>query len=265
MKEGFLGRGPLNPPNDPFADHPNPAYYVARDASDGAFADLLECVGRPDLPAALLAPPGLGKTLLLRMLANRLPPALRGVYVPNPVLSPAELCAWTLGCLGSPPWPDPISVLGAYADHLAERGGALVWLVDDAHSLPEETARWLGHVLARARGALRLVIAAVEDERAKSLPALGPMVRIDALAQPMHPGETARYVFGRLDRASGASTKRAAGIEADLRARCQAALDAIHEQSAGVPREVSVALSALFARWDAGLRDGAQPALYEAR
>jgi type II secretory pathway predicted ATPase ExeA len=255
----------LHPPTDPFADHPNPAYYVARDASDDALADLLACVGRPDLPAALLAPPGHGKTLLLRMLASRLPPTLRGVYVPNPVLTPAELCAWTLGCLASPAWEDPIAVLGAYADHLGERGEALVWRVDDAHSLPEETARWLGHVLARAGGALRLVIAAVEDEQAKALAALGPMVRIDALARPMQPGETARYVFGRLDRASGASTKRAASVEADLRARCQAALDAVHEQSAGVPREVSSALSELFARWDGSRPDGAQPTACESR
>ena len=213
-------------------------------------------MGRPDLPAALLAPPGLGKTLLLRMLASRLPTALRGVYVPNPVLAPAELCAWTLGCLAAPVWSDPISVLGAYADHLAERGGALVWLVDDAHSLPEETARWLGHMLARARGALRLVIAAVEDERAKGLFALGPMVRIDALAKPMQPAETVRYVCERLDRACA---------PAELRARCEAALEAIHEQSAGVPREVSAAFSALCAARDAGLGHRSQPTACRAR
>ena len=246
----------MNAPIDPFADHPNPELYVARPASEGALADLLVCVSRPDRPAALLAPPGLGKTLLLRMLASQLPPALRGVYVPNPVLTPAELCAWTLGCLASPAWPDPISVLGAYAEHLAERGGALVWLVDDAHSLPEETARWLGHMLARARGALRLVIAAVEDERAKALPALGPMLRIDALAQPMQPAETVRYVLGRLDRAC---------VAMELRTRCEAALDVIHEQSAGVPREVSAAFSALCAARDAGLEHRSQPTVCGAR
>ena len=229
----------MSPTFDPFADNPNPACYVPRDASDRALGELLECVGQPDRPAALLAPPGLGKTLLLRMLWARLPAALRAVYVPNPVLAPAELCAWTLGCLGSVPWSDPIAVLAAYADHRAECGGALVWLVDDAHSLPEETARWLGHVVARSAGALRLVIAAVEDERAKTLAALGPLVRIDALARPMQPRETVRYVAGRLDHAC---------VEAELRERCQAALGAIPEESAGVPREVSATLSALFAR-----------------
>jgi type II secretory pathway predicted ATPase ExeA len=229
----------LVPALDPFSDTPDPALYVPRDASIRALSDLLECATRPDRPAALLAPPGLGKTLLLHLLATRLPPALRAVYVPNPVLSPADLCAWTLGCLGSPPWSDPIAVLAAYAEHRASFGGALVWLLDDAHGLPEETARWLGHVVARSGGSLRLVVAAIEDERTKTLNALGSLVRIDALAQCMEPQETAVYVSERLVRAS---------VPPELRARCQAALDAVQEASAGVPREVSAALSLLLAR-----------------
>lgn len=227
------------PPLDPFADTPNPALYVPRDASDRALAGLLDCAGRPDRPAALLAPPGHGKTLLLHLLAARLPAALRAVYVPNPVLTPAELCAWTLGRLGSPAWSDPIAVLAAYAEHRAGCGGALVWLVDDAHSLPEETARWLGHVVTRAGGALRLVLAAIEDERGKALDALGPLARIDALAQPMERGETASYVLERLVRARARS---------ELRERCKAALDVVHEVGAGIPREVSAACSVLLAQ-----------------
>jgi MSHA biogenesis protein MshM len=226
------------PPLDPFADTPNPAFYVPRDASDQALAQLLECVRQPDRPAALLAPPGLGKTLLLHLLAARLPAPLRAVYVPNPVLTPAELCAWTLGCLGSPPWSDPIAVLAAYAEHQAGGGGALVWLVDDAHSLPEETARWLGHVVVHSAGALRLVVAAV-DEPGKTLDALGALVRVDALARPMERGETASYVFERLVRACA---------RRELRERCKAALDQVHEVGGGIPREVSAACAALLAR-----------------
>jgi type II secretory pathway predicted ATPase ExeA len=225
-------------PPDPFADVPNPAFYVPRDASDRALRELLECASRPGRPAALQAPPGHGKTLLLHLLAARLPPALRAVYVPNPALSPAELCAWTLGRLGSPPWADPIPVVSAYAEHRAACGGALLWLVDDAHLLPEETARWLGHVVASSEGALRLVVAAVDDERGKALDALGAVVRVDALAQPMERGETASYVFERLVRGSA---------RAELRARCKDALDALHAAGAGVPREVNTACSLLLA------------------
>jgi type II secretory pathway predicted ATPase ExeA len=229
----------LSPPLDPFSDTPDPAFYVPRDASDRALSALLECVSRPAHSAALLAPPGLGKTLLLHLLATRLPPALRAVYVPNPVLAPADLCAWTLGCLGSPLWSEPISVLAAYAEHRAACGGALVWLLDDAHGLPEETARWIGHVVTRSGGSLRLVVAAIEDERTKTLDALGQLVRIDALARCMGPQETARYVSERLARAC---------VAPELRARCQAALGAVQETSAGVPREVSAAFSMLLSR-----------------
>ena len=224
---------------DPFSDAPDPARYVPREATERALDRLLECVRQPDRPAGLLAPPGHGKTLLLHLLALRLPAALRAVYVPNPVLTPAELCAWVLGCLGSSRWSDPIAVLAAYAAHRAASGGAFVFLVDDAHGLPEETARWLGHLVARSDGALRLAVAAVDDERAKTLDALGPLTRVDALTRPMERGETASYVFERLVRAR---TQRA------LQVRCKKALDAVHRASGGVPREVSAECAALLAR-----------------
>ena len=197
---------------------------------------------QPDRPAALLAPPGLGKTLLLHTLA-RLVPELTCIYVPNPALTPAELCGWTLGRLGSPSWSDPIPVLDAYAAHLAQGGGALLWLVDDAHSLPEETARWLGSRLARAAGALRLVAAALDDaERSKPLDALGPLVRVESLARPMSPEETRCFVESRLQRS---------GARPEARERCDAALlDRVHETAGGVPREVADLVSALLAGRD---------------
>jgi hypothetical protein len=71
------------------------------------------------------------------------------------------------------------------------------------------------------------VIAAVEDERANPS-MLGPMVASTRWRNPAA-GETARYVFRRLDRASGA-LQRAASVRRTC-ARCQAALDAIHEQA----------------------------------
>jgi type II secretory pathway predicted ATPase ExeA len=226
------------PSSDPFRDTPDPAAYVPREASEAALAALLARVERAE-PAALVAPPGHGKTLLLHVLAERLPLALRPLYVPNPMLAPAELAAWTLGALGSPAWPDPIEVLVAYAEHLAESGGALVWLVDDAHGLPDETARWLRSLVVGSAGALRLVVAALSDAPAGALEALGPLVRVDALARAMEADETARYVRSRLAQAR---------VEPGQRARCEAVLEAIHEASEGVPRAVSAACSRLLAR-----------------
>ncbi len=222
---------------DPFPDIPDPSLYVSRDASDDALAKLMECVARPDRPAALLAPPGHGKTLLLHTLAGLLR-ELTSVYVPNPGLSPPELCAWCLGCVGSPDWDEPIPVFSAYTEHLREKGGALLLLLDDAHGLPEETGRWLGRALARSRGELRLVAAALDGERAKPLETLGPLARIDSLARPMDVCETRAYVEGRLSRCN---------VEPDLRSRWdEDALQQIQAATGGVPREVSSAVSALL-------------------
>lgn len=228
----------FDPLLDPFPDAPDPALYVPRQASDLALARLLACAVRPDRPAALLAPPGFGKTLLLHTLA-RLVPGLRCVYVPNPGLSPSELCAWSLGQLGGPTWRDPIPVLASYAAHLAQQGGALLWLIDDAHGLPEPTARWLGRALAGSGGALRLVAAALDDEeRLKHLDALGTLTRVETLARPMSALETRCYVETRLERS---------GLTAETRARCgEAVLRWIHETAGGVPREVGEAVSALL-------------------
>lgn len=224
--------------HDPFADCPDPACYVPRPASEGALAELLDCVSRPDRPALLLAPPGLGKSLLLHLLATRLPAGLRAIYVANPALGPADLCTWTLGRLGAAGWPDPIPVLAAFTEHCADRGGALVWLIDDAHDLPEETARWIGRLRAQSRGALRLVAAAVEDERIKALDALGPLHRVGGLARPMSAAESRAYVRARLARARTEPVRRSA---------LEDALERMQRASGGIPRALSSAASLLLA------------------
>ena len=228
--------------HDPFADCPDPAGYVPRPASEAALAELLDCAGHPERPALLLAPPGLGKSLLLHLLATRLPPGLQAVYVANPALGPADLCTWTLGRLGAADWPDPIPVLAAFTEHCADRGGALIWLIDDAHLLPEETARWIGRLRAQSRGALRLVAAAVEDERAKTLEALGPLRQVRGLASPMSAAESRAYLRARLARAPTEPARRSA---------LEDALERIQKASGGIPRALSSSASLLLAGRDA--------------
>lgn len=216
---------------DPFQDLPDPGGYVPREASDRALARLVACVRQPHRPCALLAPPGMGKTLLLHALA-RLVPELRAVYVPNPTLSPAELCAWTLDRLGAPAWDEPLALFKAYAAHLSPDDRALLWLMDDAHSLRPETATWLRRMLASHPG-LRLVVAALDAPP----PALGELECVDSLARPMSLEETRGYLRRHLER--GAPT-------AGGQALAEAQLDAIHRTSGGVPRLVSEVVSALL-------------------
>jgi type II secretory pathway predicted ATPase ExeA len=228
----------MNQAIDPFSDSPDPALYVPRDASESALASLLGCAQTPGRHALLLAPPGTGKTLLLHLLATRLPSELRSVYVPNPALDPAELAAWTLGQLGSPRFPDPESVLRAYAAHRAQCGGALVWLIDDADRLPPATAHWLLDAAARTDGGIRLVLTATQ-EPSEGLAVFGSLVRIESLARPMQQAEIAQYVFERLYRVRGSDATRA---------RLAAALEAIGQSSGGIPRAVNVACQGLIGR-----------------
>lgn len=222
--------------SDPFPETVDPACYVPRNSSERGLTALLECVKKPSQPSAILAPPGLGKTLMLHMLAARLTADLRGVYVPNPILTPEDFCTWTLGQLGGMGFGDSLSVLDAYTAHLGERNAALVWLVDDAQGLPEETARWLGSVLAKSGGALRIVVACVEDKRTyRILQALGPTIRIEALAQPMSLDETRRYVAKRLEQSNADRNARACCDDAVLRK--------IQIETGGIPRAVSAVVS----------------------
>ena len=103
-------------------------------------------------PAALLGPPGLGKTLLLHLVGQRLDDRLRSVYLPYAALPLDELCAWALSLLGFSQSDDTIGDLIQTASHLLARGSGLLLLIDDASAMPLPTARKLGDLVAASRG-----------------------------------------------------------------------------------------------------------------
>lgn len=225
--------------SDPFGLTPNPAAYVPREASERALAQLLEAVERGDRPAVLIGPPGLGKTLLLHVLARRVGHELHVAYVPNPALDPEGLCRWVLAALGSPAVSEPVTTLEGLLDGLRERDSALLLLVDDVGTLPIETASWLSELCARSRGALRVAIAALEDSEPdrEVLLALGP-VRPVPMDAPMSAHESEAYVAGRL---------RAAGAPEALRERFdRATIGRLHRLAGGNPRELHWAAIALL-------------------
>ena len=79
------------------------------------------------------------------------------MYLPYAALDPDDLCAWALGRLGEPGPEHPRRAILDYARALQARGRALVLLIDDADSLPLDTARQVGVLLREAAGAIRLV------------------------------------------------------------------------------------------------------------
>jgi len=216
----------------PFGETANPDEYVPRDATEAALRALERLVSQARL-AALISAPGLGKTLLLHLLARRLGYRLRFLYVPYGAMSLDELCAWALGRLEEPAEGDPAEALLRCATAWRSQGGsALVLLIDDASSLSLETARLLGLYVRSSGDALRLVLAAADDAvSSRAVAAVDRNLVEVRLRSPMSPAETRRYVQSRLERVE---------VSQAVRSRFDtAALERIYHLSGGIPRLVN--------------------------
>ena len=86
---------------------------------------------------------GSGKTMLCRMLLERLPDTVTTVYLANPSLSRDEILYAIADELASPlPESRRHQLLGALQETLIERyasGGQVVVMIDEAHAMPAET------------------------------------------------------------------------------------------------------------------------------
>ena len=105
-----------------FPAAPDPAAYVPRLAAEAALAELGEVIGKTPACAALSGEAGLGKTLLLKVLRERMLGAFECLYVPFPRLSPDELWRWAAVALGLGSGDDDRGAVLGRARRL--RGGA---------------------------------------------------------------------------------------------------------------------------------------------
>lgn len=223
---------------DPFSLTADPRLYVPRAATERALAALLAAVEEERGAIALTGPGGLGKTLLLRLLGERLVGRCLPVPVPVPSLSPDDLGAWVLAGLGEPAGDAPAETLLAAVRRLDAQGPGILLLVDDGGALPRDTARWLGTVAAASAGRLSVVVAAGDHVGASTaLAALAPAVSV-RLSDPMDEAECAAYVEARLFRAR---------VSEHVRARFSpAAVRRLHAISGGNPRRLHLAASDLL-------------------
>lgn len=212
---------------DPFSNTADPAAYVPRTATESVLVRL-ELALRGGAPMVVLAgQPGSGKTLLLRVLAERLDGDFNPIYVPYPKLSPEEFCQWALAVLNEVPYPGPLRALRARIARDAVSGfPPILWMVDDAGCMPLETLRLLMAIQAEADGALRVVWVGSSGFPVAELQRASVEVPEVELEGDMLPAETARYVRARLDHA---------GADPRSRARLEGAIERLHELSAGNP------------------------------
>jgi type II secretory pathway predicted ATPase ExeA len=217
---------------DPFALTCNPAAYVPRAACEATLAALEHALAAGEI-AALTGPPGMGKTLLLRVLESRLRGRMRCVYLPYGALDARAFCQLVLGLLDYTVDPalDAEQQLAALLAEGTPTEPALLLLLDDANTVPLPTLRRLAALVRSLAGRLRLLAVPVDDVlAARTLAALGAGVLHVRFATPMSADETARYVAGRL-----------ATARADAGALARLTPDVVrwlHRESAGIPRRV---------------------------
>lgn len=225
--------------HDPFEPTASPRAYLPRVATEDALAALGAAARAGLVPGALVGPAGIGKTLLLHVLGERLGRELRYVILPHAGLELAELASWALTRLGLRQSGDPLAALLAHARELASGGAALLLLIDDAHTLSFPTARELGRCVARSRRALRLVFAAEDTPVTEALlRAVSPELELQRVDTPFTRSEVDAYLDQRLERAAAPPR---------VRERFHPhARDQLARSSGGIPGALDAAAAALL-------------------
>ncbi len=224
---------------DPFGPSANPGAYVACEASERARAILERSLDQSRV-AAVMGPPGYGKTLLLRLIGGREEERARVAYVAFSKVEIDELCALVLAEIGVARSGPPREVLRAAALELAPRGG-LVILIDDANALSDTCARELAALYQELGGALRLALAAVQGAAAQRVfHAFGSAIDVVLLSGGMSGREARRYVETRLAY-GGARPELVAEFD-------DATIDRLHRASQGIPRRLNQAAEDIVRR-----------------
>jgi len=250
-----------------FSETSDPGRHVPRPGTESRLDALwrwCQSEGIGSTVAAIVAPPGIGKTHLLRVFesrrlredmardsgvaaANGLSRSARSVlYLPYAALSLPDLCQWVHGLLGL---PRPRAAAASDADDdamaalLALGGGAsrpFVLLIDDADSMPSATLRALVHGLARECSPLRIVIALSDDSRAtRMLAGLDSLRPLELpFREPLDEAETEAYLRARLTR-TGLCPEVLDGLD-------RATVTRIRALSGGIPRRIHRVVMALL-------------------
>ena len=220
-----------------------------------ALTELREALTDAPLGILFSGPPGIGKTLALRLLVERLTPGLPAVYLPYPSLPASAIAAWALEELQHAAGSNPLAALLALA---RERRG-LALLIDDAQSLPRETAEELLQTTHHSDGTLRLVLAIPRDEVESCLERWGHLEQV-TLNEAMSPAETAEYVNAYLEKAHISSEVSAAFDEERLAT--------LQLSSKGIPNrvnaEASLTLRSVLGRIEASAKAEARAELERA-
>ncbi len=207
----YLEHFGLNEP--PFRITPDTRYFFVGAQRGAVLAALAYAIHSGEGIVKLVGEVGSGKTMLCRMLADRLPETVEIVYLANPSLSPDDILhaiALELG-LALSPAATRLEVLDALQRHLLSRyaeGRRVVVFVEEAQGMPLETLeeiRLLSNLETREAKLLQIVLFGQPelDQRlaVHELRQLRDRITHSFRLEPLKGADTAEYLRFRLQAA----------------------------------------------------------------
>lgn len=250
---------------EPFALTTSPAVYLPRPDTERALDELEEWVENGTTSSIwITGPPGMGKTLLLRVLADRLTGRRLCVYILYPVLDPKQLATWVLDALGELVGDAPQDRIAGLAEQRAEQGGLLL-LIDDAMWMPPATRSALDDWYRESNGALRSVLAATDSPSSMGARGSSGDARL-SLDEPLSLEQSRALLAAAMERIQLGAEARAIFDPATV--------EELHERAGGVPmrllidadrllfvrrKEVALDTSAPLLKWRASAGAAPEP------
>ncbi|HEX5066545.1 MAG TPA: ATP-binding protein [Myxococcota bacterium] len=227
-----------------FALTSDPGAYVPSPERERALAQMASALMAGSVPC-LEGPTGIGKTLLLQLLAQRVSDRFDPLYLPYPMLSTPELCTLAIGLLGHELTPDPEATLLRIAAQRAARGRPLLLLIDDATSLPPDSARGLAALREQAAGSLQVALAGIGGPALLDASApFGATLKRVTLEERIPRTELRDYVVAQLEHASAPASLRRA-FDDDV-------LEELERAASGNPRRLHLAAQSILKRAEGG-------------